>query len=128
MLKYSADEIRNYQKEQKRLALEAVEKIVVPVANKILDQIRDHITANPDAEVIYYDIEKEKIYYEEGMGAMIELIDMKYEPQLTKSLESAGFEVSCTRSKTDGKGKYSVWWYPRPPQTRDLNGWKPSMR
>jgi hypothetical protein len=128
MLKYSADDIRKYQREQKQLALEAVEKIVVPVANKILDQIRDQIAANPDAEVIYYDIEKDNIYYEEGMGATVELIDMKYEPQLTKALESAGFEVSCTRSKTDGKGKYSVWWYPRPPQTRDLNGWKPSMR
>ena len=128
MLKYSADEIRKYQLEQKKIAKEAVEKIVEPVANKILDQIKEHIAANPDAEVIHYDVEKEKIYYEEGMGAMIELIDMKYEPQLTKALEEAGFEVSCTRSNTDGKGKYSVWWYPRPPQTRDLNGWKPSMR
>lgn len=128
MLKYSADEIRKYQKEQKLLALEAVQKIVIPVANTILDQIKKQIEANPDAEVIYYDIEKEKIYYEEGMGAMIELIDMKYEPQLTKSLEEAGFEVSCTRSKTDGKGKYSVWWYPRPPQTREQQSWKPSMR
>lgn len=127
MLKYSADEIRKYQKEQKLLALEAVQKIVIPVANKILDQIKAQIAANPDAEVIYYDIEKEKIYYEEGMGAMVELIDMKYEPQLTKSLEEAGFEVSCTRSKTDGKGKYSVWWYPRP-QHREQQSWKPSMR
>ena len=127
MLKYSADEIRKYQKEQKLLALEAVQKIVIPVANKILDQIKAQIAANPDAEVIYYDIEKEKIYYEEGMGAMIELIDMKYEQQLTKALEEAGFEVSCTRSKTDGKGKYSVWWYPRP-QTREQQSWKPSMR
>lgn len=127
MLKYSADEIRKYQKEQKLLALEAVEKIVVPVANKILDQIKEHIAANPDAEVIYYDVEKEKIYYEDGMGAMIELIDMKYEPQLTKALESAGFEVTCTRSKTDGNGKYSVSWFIKP-QTREQQCWKPSMR
>lgn len=127
MLKYSSDEIRKYQREQKQLALEAVEKIVVPVANKILDQIKEHIAANPDADVIYYDIEKDKIYYEEGMGSMIELIDMKYESQLTKALEEAGFEVTCTRSKTDGNGKYSVSWFIKP-QTREQQCWKPSMR
>lgn len=127
MLKYSADEIRKYQKEQKQLALEAVEKIVVPVANTILDHIRKRIEANPDIEVIYYDIEKDKIFYEEGMGATIELIDMKYEPQLTKTLESAGFEVTCTRSKTDGNGKYSVSWFIKP-QCREQQSWKPSMR
>lgn len=127
MLKYSADEIRKYQKEQKQLAIEAVEKIVVPVANTILDHIRKRIEANPDIEVIYYDIEKDKIFYEEGMGAMIQLIDMKYEHELTKALESAGFEVSCTRSKTDGKGKYSVSWFIKP-QCREQQGWKPSMR
>jgi hypothetical protein len=114
MLKYSADEIRKYQLEQKKIAKEAVEKIVVPVANKILDQIKERIAANPDIDVIYYDIEKNKIYYEEGMGSMIELIDMKYEPQLTKTLEDAGFEVDCFRNKTDGKGRYSVGWYLRP--------------
>ena len=127
MLKYSADEIRNYQKEQKRLAIEAVEKIVVPVANKILDQIKEHIAANPEIEVIYYDIEKDKIFYEEGMGSMIELIDMKYEPQLTKALEESGFEVTCTRSKTDGNGKYSVSWFIKP-KCREQQSWKPSMR
>lgn len=110
MLKYSADDIRKYQREQKQLALEAVEKIVVPVANQILDQIKEQIAANPKIEVIYYDIEKDHIYYEEGMGAMIELIDMKYEPELTKALEEAGFEVSCFRNKTDGKGRYSISW------------------
>ena len=114
MLKYSADEIRKYQQEQKQLAKEAVEKIVGPVANTILDQIRKRIAANPEIEVIYYDIEKDHIYYEEGMGAIIELIDMKYEPELTKLLESAGFEVTCTRSKTDGNGKYSVSWFIKP--------------
>lgn len=127
MLKYSADEIRKYQQEQKQLAKEAVEKIVVPVANTILDQIRKRIAANPDIEVIYYDIEKNKIFYEEGMGATIELIDMKYEPELTKALESAGFEVTCTRSKTDGNGKYSVSWFIKP-QCREQQSWKLSMR
>ena len=127
MLKYSADEIRKYQQEQKQLAKEAVEKIVGPVANTILDQIRKRIAANPEIEVIYYDIEKDHIYYEEGMGAIIELIDMKYEPELTKLLESAGFEVTCTRSKTDGNGKYSVSWFIKP-QCREQHTWKPSMR
>lgn len=127
MLKYNADEIRKYQREQKQLARELTEKIVVPVANEILDQIKKHITANLDAEVIHYEIEKDAIYYEDGMGALVKLIEMKYEPDLTKALEAAGFEVSCTRSKTDGKGKYSVFWYPRP-QCREQQGWKPSMR
>lgn len=127
MLKYTADEIRKYQQEQKQIAKEAVEKIVGPVANTILDQIRKRIAANPEIEVIYYDIEKDHIYYEEGMGAIIELIDMKYEPRLTKLLESAGFEVTCTRSKTDGNGKYSVSWFIKP-QCREQQTWKPSMR
>ena len=108
MLRYTSDEIRKYQLEQKQIALEAAEKIVVPVANLILDQIREQIAANPDIEIIYYDIERDKIFYEEGMGSMIELIDMKYEPQLTKCLEEAGFEVTCTRSK------YSVSWFIKP--------------
>lgn len=127
MLKYTADEIRKYQQEQKQLAKEAVEKIVGPVANTILDQIRKRIAANPEIEVIYYDIEKDHIYYEEGMGALVELIDMKYEPELTKLLESAGFEVTCTRSKTDGNGKYSVSWFIKP-KCREQQTWKPSMR
>ena len=127
MLKYSADEIRKYQQEVKQLAKEAVEKIVIPVANTILDQIRKHISSNLNAEVIYYEIENNHIYYEEGMGAMVELIDMKYESELTKTLEGAGFEVKCTRSKTDGKGTYSVSWYPKP-KTREQQSWKPSMR
>lgn len=117
MLKYSADDIRNYQREQKQLAREAVEKIVEPVANEILDQIREHIAANVDTQVIYYDIERDHIYYEEGMGSMIELIEMKYEPALTKILEEAGFEVSCFRNKIDWKGRYSVNWY----QLTDVN-------
>lgn len=127
MLKYSADEIRKYQQEVKQLAKEAVEKIVIPVANTILDQIRDHISSNHDVEVINYDIDGEHIYYEEGMGAMIELIDMKYESELTKTLEGAGFEVKCVRSKTDGKGTYSVSWYPKP-KTRDQQFLNPSVR
>ena len=110
MLKYTADEIRKYQMEQKQIAKERVDKIVEPAANWIIDDIRRHLASNPDLDVVYYDIEKDKIFYEEGMGCQVGLIEMKYEPELTKLLESGGFKVTCERSRTDGCGEYVVSW------------------
>ena len=114
--------------EQKQIARERIDKIVEPAANWIVEDIKRHIASNPDLEVVYYDIEMDKIFYEEGMGSQVMLIEMKYEPDLTKLLESEGFEVTCTRSKTDGKGKYSVSWFIKPQCREQQNTWKPSMR